>query len=50
MQARLEEVVRRANAYLEAGADCIFVPGVGDPNVIARLGREIRGPIRKSSG
>lgn len=42
---RFDNAVRRANAYREAGADCLFVPGVGDPEVIARLVREIHGPI-----
>jgi 2-methylisocitrate lyase-like PEP mutase family enzyme len=40
-----EEAVRRANAYRQAGADCLFVPGVTDAETIARLVREISGPI-----
>lgn len=39
------QVVERANRYLEAGADCIFVPGMSDPNIIAQLVQEINGPI-----
>ena len=42
---RLNKAIERGNRYLEAGADCIFIPGVGDPNVIARLVQEIHGPI-----
>jgi 2-methylisocitrate lyase-like PEP mutase family enzyme len=42
---RFENAVRRANAYREAGADCLFLPGVTDAEVIARLVREIHGPI-----
>lgn len=42
---QFSQVVERANRYLEAGADCIFVPGVGDPNTIAKLVQEINGPI-----
>jgi 2-methylisocitrate lyase-like PEP mutase family enzyme len=42
---RLEHTIRRANAYREAGADCLFVPGVGNSEAIARLVHEIRGPI-----
>ncbi len=42
---QFSQVVARANRYLEAGADCIFVPGIGDPNIIARLAQEINGPI-----
>lgn len=35
----------RANAYLEAGADCAFVPGDLDANVIGALARDINGPL-----
>ena len=44
-EARVEEAIRRGNAYLAAGADCAFVPFVTQPEDIARLAREIRGPI-----
>lgn len=43
--ARLDHAIRRANAYREAGADCLFVPGVTDRETIATLAREIRGPL-----
>jgi 2-methylisocitrate lyase-like PEP mutase family enzyme len=33
----VEEALERGRAYAEAGADCIFVPGVRDPEVIAAL-------------
>ena len=42
---RVAEAVRRANAYLRAGADCAFVPFVADREIIARLAREIDGPL-----
>lgn len=42
---RLKEIIHRGNAYLEAGADCIFVPGVSDSAIITSLVHEIRGPI-----
>jgi 2-methylisocitrate lyase-like PEP mutase family enzyme len=44
------EAVRRANAYREAGADCLFLPGIADAAVIARLVREINGPINILAG
>src|SRR5213595_1817972 len=44
-KAGIEEAIRRANAYLAAGADCAFVPFVADREAIARLAREIRGPL-----
>ena len=39
------EAVKRCNAYREAGADCLFVPGASDPESIEALVREINGPI-----
>ena len=49
-ERRLAEAVRRASAYLEAGADCVFVPGVKDPRTIAALVREIPGPLNVLAG
>lgn len=43
--ARFDRVVRRAVAYLEAGADCIFVPGVTDRDLIGRLAGAIAAPL-----
>jgi len=42
---RLEHAILRGNAYLEAGADCVFVPGPIDRETIAALARGISGPI-----
>jgi 2-methylisocitrate lyase-like PEP mutase family enzyme len=39
------ESVTRANLYREAGADCLYVPGVTDPGTIRVLVREINGPL-----
>ena len=47
---RMGEAVRRANAFLEAGADCVFVPGIKDPDTIAALAREIAGPLNVLAG
>lgn len=41
----LADSVRRANLYREAGADCLYVPGIDDLDVIATLVREIDGPL-----
>jgi len=41
---RLDHAVRRANAYREAGADCLFVPGVQDSVTISHLGPVDRRP------
>lgn len=42
---RLQETLRRARGYLEAGADSIFVPGVIEPGLIQTLVCEIPGPL-----
>jgi 2-methylisocitrate lyase-like PEP mutase family enzyme len=47
---RFAETVRRANAYREAGADCLFVPGVADLPTLTSLVREIKGPINVLAG
>ncbi|MFF4895754.1 isocitrate lyase/phosphoenolpyruvate mutase family protein [Streptomyces sp. NPDC001068] len=46
----LDEAVRRANAYLAAGADCAFVPGAADAETIGTLVREIDGPLNVVMG
>jgi 2-methylisocitrate lyase-like PEP mutase family enzyme len=47
---RLEYAVSRTNAYREAGADCLFIPGVGDPETVGALAREIDGPLNVLAG
>jgi 2-methylisocitrate lyase-like PEP mutase family enzyme len=42
---RLAETLRRAEAYVDAGASGIFVPGVSDPHTIETLAREIQAPL-----
>jgi 2-methylisocitrate lyase-like PEP mutase family enzyme len=39
------QAIERGNAYIEAGADCVFTPGVVDRNGIARLLAGLRGPL-----
>jgi 2-methylisocitrate lyase-like PEP mutase family enzyme len=46
----LGEAVRRANAYLAAGADCAFVPGAADAETIGTLVRELDGPLNVVMG
>jgi 2-methylisocitrate lyase-like PEP mutase family enzyme len=41
----LDEAIRRANAYLEAGADMAFVEGPTSLDEVRRICREVRGPI-----
>lgn len=47
---RLEESVRRLNAYRAAGADCLFIPGVSDAATISELVRQISGPVNVLAG
>jgi 2-methylisocitrate lyase-like PEP mutase family enzyme len=41
----LDEAIRRANAYLEAGADLAFVEGPTSVAELTRVCREVRGPV-----
>lgn len=44
------EAVRRLNAYREAGADCLFVPGLNDLKRLGQLVRDVDGPISFGMG
>ena len=44
------ETVKRAVRFLEAGADCIFVPGVVEEDTIRRLATAIPGPLNVVAG
>jgi len=44
-EARLGVAVERGRAFLGAGADCVFVPGVRDRETIAALVQRIGGPV-----
>jgi 2-methylisocitrate lyase-like PEP mutase family enzyme len=44
------ETIRRATRFVEAGADCIFVPGVDDAETIRRLAAEIPAPLNIVAG
>lgn len=39
------QAVQRANAYRDAGADCLFVPGPSDAPTIAELVKQVNGPL-----
>jgi 2-methylisocitrate lyase-like PEP mutase family enzyme len=45
-----EETVERALLYIDAGADCIFVPGVVEPDTIRRLANAIPAPVNVVAG
>jgi 2-methylisocitrate lyase-like PEP mutase family enzyme len=44
------ETVERALRYVEAGADCVFVPGVAEEDTIRRLAAAIPGPLNVVAG
>ncbi|REE94756.1 isocitrate lyase/PEP mutase family protein [Thermomonospora umbrina] len=44
------ETLRRAERYIDAGADCIFVPGVDDLDTIAALADRIPAPLNIVAG
>jgi 2-methylisocitrate lyase-like PEP mutase family enzyme len=41
----LADSIRRVNLYRQAGADCLYVPGVNDLETISLLVKEIDGPL-----
>jgi 2-methylisocitrate lyase-like PEP mutase family enzyme len=47
---RFAETVRRLTAYREAGADCLFVPGVTDMATLTQLVQSVVGPINVLAG
>ena len=42
---RVDRAVERLNAYRDAGADCLFAPGVADAETIGRLTKAVKGPL-----
>ena len=39
------DALRRANAYLEAGADCVYPITLWEPDALRRFTSEVRGPV-----
>jgi 2-methylisocitrate lyase-like PEP mutase family enzyme len=44
------ETVQRAVRYVDAGADCVFVPGVVEASTIRRLAAAVPGPLNVVAG
>ncbi len=42
---RYDEAVRRLAAFRDSGADCVFVPGVRDPETIGRIVADLKCPV-----
>src|ERR1051326_2005196 len=49
-EMRYSETMKRALAYRDAGADCIFVPGLSDPETIRQLVQEVKCPVNILAG
>ncbi|MGA9813267.1 MAG: isocitrate lyase/phosphoenolpyruvate mutase family protein [Terriglobales bacterium] len=49
-EKRYDEALRRLSAFRDAGADCVFVPGVRDPETIARLVNDLQCPVNILAG
>jgi len=47
---RYDETIRRLIAYRDAGADCVFVPGLRDTETIERLARDVQCPVNILGG
>jgi 2-methylisocitrate lyase-like PEP mutase family enzyme len=43
--ARYDESAKRLLAYRDAGADCVFLPGVADHETIERIVRDVQCPV-----
>ena len=46
----IDESIKRLNAYREAGADCLFVPGLNDLDLLKQLANEVDGPVSFGMG
>jgi 2-methylisocitrate lyase-like PEP mutase family enzyme len=49
-ESRCDEALKRLSAFRDAGADCLFVPGLRDAATIGRLVRELRCPVNILAG
>lgn len=49
-KSKIEEVIRRGNAYRDAGADCIFAFGVLDPRAISEIVKRVNSPVNIRAG
>ena len=50
LESRYDATIRRLVAYRDAGADCVFAPGLYDAETIARLVRDVKCPVNILGG
>jgi 2-methylisocitrate lyase-like PEP mutase family enzyme len=49
-EKRYDEALRRLKSFRDAGADCVFVPGLRDPATIGRLVADLQCPVNILAG
>jgi 2-methylisocitrate lyase-like PEP mutase family enzyme len=49
-ESRFERTVERLTAYRDAGADCLFAPGLADGETIGKLVKELGAPLNILAG
>ena len=49
-ETRYDHTLQRLRAYRDAGADCVFAPGVRDSETIARLVKDLQCPLNILAG
>ena len=49
-EKRYDAALRRLAAYRDAGADCVFVPGLGDAETIGRMVKDLQCPVNILGG
>ena len=49
-ELRYSETIKRVLAYRDAGADCVFVPGLRDPETIRQLVQDAKCPVNILAG
>lgn len=49
-EEQLAASVERGNRYLDAGADCVYPLGTGEPTTIEKLVQTIDGPVNVARG
>jgi len=49
-EKRYDEALRRLAAFRDAGADCVFVPGLRDPQTIGRMVKDLQCPVNILGG
>lgn len=49
-ETRYDRTLQRLRAYRDSGADCVFAPGLHDPETIARLVKDVQCPFNILAG